>query len=53
MNNQKIIENVLPVWFKEKYKLELENYKTAGRYWIRAEDIFQLIEDVTKEKIED
>ena len=44
-NNEKIIK-MLPTWFKEKYKVELENYQEAGRYWIHAEDLFKVIDEV-------
>ena len=47
MDNKEIIK-ILPDWFKEKYKVELENCEEAGKYWIRAEDIFKVIDELRK-----
>ena len=49
------MNKILPVWFKDRYKVELKE-DVPGRYWIRIEDMVKVLDDITQtinyEKIE-
>ena len=42
---KEIIEEILPLWFMEKYKLELEATFERDRYWVELGDTLRLLKE--------
>ena len=44
-SEKEIIEEILPLWLMEKYKLELEATFERDRYWVELGDTLRLLKE--------